>query len=97
MSALLLKQYWVRKLTGKPGGNTSPDCEFDTRRIHRLIYEVHISFLATWSNALRIQSDSQFSTFFKKEFVRRINRCLSPSGSDSFPSALARVFRVFRG
>ena len=31
----LLKQRRARKLTGKPGGHTSPDCEFKSRRVHQ--------------------------------------------------------------
>jgi IS1 family transposase len=52
-------QYWVRKLIGKPVADTTPDCEFDARRIHQkaIDYEACVSFRATESNALRIQSD----------------------------------------
>jgi hypothetical protein len=50
---------WVRKLTGKPGGHTSPDCEFKARRIHR-IYETGLSFWAAESKAPRIHSDFLF-------------------------------------
>ena len=46
---------WVRKLTGKPGGHTSPDCEFEARRIHDFVYETVL--LATSSKAVRIHSD----------------------------------------
>lgn len=56
---ITVHQFWVRKLTGKPGVPTPPDCEFDTRRIHRKrgVYEISLSFLAADSKALRIQSD----------------------------------------
>lgn len=52
-------QSWVRKLIGKPEDFTPSDCEFDARRIHvgNVVYEICLSFLATESNALRIQSD----------------------------------------
>jgi hypothetical protein len=46
----------VRKLTGKPGGHTSPDCGFDARRIHRF-YEDCVSFLAAEIKTPRIHSD----------------------------------------
>src|SRR5437870_2092564 len=46
----------VRKLTGKPGGPTPSDCEFETRRIHAG-YETDMLPLATASKAVRIQSD----------------------------------------
>ena len=48
---------WVRKLTGKPGGHTSPDCEFEARRIHGFSYEtVSISAVAA-RTAFLIHSD----------------------------------------
>src|ERR1700722_16340552 len=50
-------QFWVRKLIGKPVADTTPDCEFDARRIHKPVYENGVPFLATESNALRIHSD----------------------------------------
>src|SRR5579863_3687007 len=50
---------WVRKLTGKPVATTTPDCEFETRRIH-WIYETGILLLATESKAPRIHSDFLF-------------------------------------
>src|SRR5215469_9838519 len=49
-------QCWVRKLNGKPAANTTPDCEFEARRIH-LGYEIRVSFWAADSKALRIHSD----------------------------------------
>jgi hypothetical protein len=48
---------WVRKLTGKPGGRTSPDCEFEARRIHDFDYETVSVLLAASSKAVRIHSD----------------------------------------
>ena len=44
---------WVRQLIGKPVDFTTPDCEFDARRIHHGIanYENYLSFLATESKA----------------------------------------------
>jgi hypothetical protein len=38
---IMVNGNWVRKLIGKPLADTTPDCEFDARRIHlimRLIY-----------------------------------------------------------
>jgi hypothetical protein len=35
MSRHRFKSLWVHKLTGKPVAPAPPDCEFDTRRIHR--------------------------------------------------------------
>ncbi len=46
----------VRKLTGKPVAFTTSDCEFETRRIHR-IYETYLPFLAVASSAWRTHSD----------------------------------------
>ena len=51
-----MAKYRVRKLTGKPGGHTSPDCEFDARRIHGL-YEDCISVLAAKSKDSLSHSD----------------------------------------
>ena len=50
---------WVRKLTGKPGGHTSPDCEFEARRIHRF-YETDSLPLAAARTAVRNHSDLLF-------------------------------------
>ena len=49
----------MRQLIGKPVDFTTPDCEFDARRIHHgaTDYENGLSFWAAESNALRIQSD----------------------------------------
>ena len=55
--AAKLNLFWVRKLIGKPVADTTPDCEFDARRIHKPVYENCVPFLATESNALRIHSD----------------------------------------
>jgi len=54
-----LNQNWVRKLIGKPVAATTPDCEFDSRRIHsqNFNYEICLSFSAVDSKTLRIHSD----------------------------------------
>ena len=48
---------WVRKLIGKPVNFTTPDCGFETRRIHHDTnnYENDLSLWVTESNALRVQ------------------------------------------
>lgn len=49
---------WVRKLTGRPGGHTSPDREFDARRIHRTGNDYATAFsCAAESKVFRIHSD----------------------------------------
>src|SRR6266705_3819840 len=50
----------VRKLTGKPGGHTSPDCESEARRIQDFSYETVSLSVAAASTALRIHSDRLF-------------------------------------
>ena len=57
--SVIFNLFRVRKLTGKPVADTTPDCEFEARRIHKpvFIYENCVPFLAAKSNALRIQSD----------------------------------------
>jgi len=52
----MLAMLWVRKLTGKPGGATPPDCEFDARRIHIRPYETDFSRAAE-SKTFRTHSD----------------------------------------
>ena len=54
---ILVSDSWVRKLTGKPGGATPPDCEFEARRIHSFRYETVSLLLAASSKAIRIHSD----------------------------------------
>jgi hypothetical protein len=52
-----VRQFWVRKLTGKPADTTPPDCEFNARRIHATtdICENDLSLWAAESNALRMR------------------------------------------
>jgi hypothetical protein len=59
LNGISFHRIWVRKLIGKPVAATTPDCEFDARRIHNgnNVYEICLSFLAAESNAMRIQSD----------------------------------------
>jgi hypothetical protein len=48
----------VRKLTGKPGVVTPPDCEFEARRIHTFSdYEIVAYYLDADSKTVRIHSD----------------------------------------
>src|SRR6266576_5805616 len=56
ITCLRIRLIWVRKLTGKPGGYTSLDCEFDARRIQSNPYETDFS-RATESKAFRTHSD----------------------------------------
>jgi hypothetical protein len=53
---------WVRKLTDKPVADTTPDCEFEARRIHEefTVYETGLLALVAESKALRIHSDLLF-------------------------------------
>jgi hypothetical protein len=53
------KNIRVCQLTDKPVDFTTPDCGFETRRIHyrTIVYETDLSLLASESKALRIQSD----------------------------------------
>jgi len=57
-----LTQLCVRKLIGKPVAATTPDCEFDARRIHVqwTCYESGLSALAASSKTFRIHSDLLF-------------------------------------
>jgi len=49
---------WVRKLTGKPGVPTPPDCEFEARRIHKIGQSYATDFSrAAESKAFRTHAD----------------------------------------
>jgi hypothetical protein len=52
-----LEHCWVRQLIGKPGGYTSPDCEFEARRIHKGRTYAAAFSLAAESKTFRTHSD----------------------------------------
>ena len=75
----------MRKLTGKPGGHTSPDCEFEARRIHDFTYETVSVLLAASSKAVRIHSDRLL-----RDLVIAARRVLSSSGRTLTSHKMAR-------